>query len=288
MIVVQQTRRSIALAGFALCALLVCTGVTDTAFAQGPPPEIGFDQHRGDMVPQDLVFRDENNQEVSLASYFGDKPVVLMPVYYKCPMLCGLELNGLVRCLRGLKMSTGMLADQDFTIITYSMDHREKPVLANQKRKQYLAQYDCPEANDGWHFLTGDEASIERLNKAIGFRVQYDKITGQFAHASGIVICTPQGMISRYLFGVEFAPKDLRLAVLESAEGKVGSLSEHVLLFCYRYDPTTGKYGLAIMNLLRAGGVLTVLTLGTAITIMLRREKSAAQRQPLLEGTSHV
>jgi len=256
--------------------------------AEAPQNEIGFDQHLGKSVPMELTFTDHNGATVQLKDYFGKKPVVLMPVYYKCPMLCGLELNGMVRCLRGLRLSTGMMANQDFEILTYSIDPNETPGLAANKRKQYLAQYNCPEANDGWHFLTGNEESIQKLNQVIGFRTKYDEITGQYAHAAGFVVCTPDGLLSRYLFGVEFAPRDLRLAVVESSAGKIGSLTEHILLFCFRYDPSTGKYGVAIMNLLRAGGVLTVLILGTAITLMLRRDKAVAEPRQMLEGTSHA
>ncbi|SFI58967.1 SCO family protein [Planctomicrobium piriforme] len=278
--------RSIA-TGLGALALLVCAASANTASAQAPPPDIGFDQNLGAQLPLDLKFQDENGETVELKSYFGKKPVVLMPVYYKCPMLCGLELNGLVRCLRGLNMSIGMTAEKDFEILTYSIDHREKPALATQKRRQYLAAYDCPAANDGWHFLTGDEESIKKLNEVIGFRTQYDEITGQYAHAAGLVVCTPDGMLSRYLYGVEFEPKDLRLAVVESSEGKVGGLSEHILLYCFRYDPASGKYGLAIMNFLRAGGVLTLLILGTAITMMLRKERGMMESHRLLEGSTH-
>ncbi|WP_437192767.1 SCO family protein [Planctomicrobium sp. SH527] len=264
-------------------------GLLSVKVAHAIPPqnEVGFDQHLGDQIPLDLKFADQDGKEVRLKDYFGKKPVVLMPVYFKCPMLCGLELNGLVRCLRGLKMSTGMMANQDFVILTYSIDHREKPALASQKRKQYLAQYDSPESADGWHFLTSDEETIQKLNQVIGFRAKYEEMSGQYAHAAGFAVCTPSGMISRYLFGVEFAPKDLRLSVLESSEEKIGSLAEHLLLFCFRYDPTEGKYGLAIVNLLRAGGVLTVLILGAAITLMLNRDKAVAESHRLLEGNSH-
>lgn len=255
--------------------------------AQNPQKEIGFDQNLGESIPLDLQFTDENGNTVQLKDYFGKRPVILMPVYYKCPMLCGLELNGMVRCLRGLKLSTGMMANQDFEILTYSIDPRETSGLAANKRKQYLAQYNVAEANDGWHFLAGTEESIQKLNQVIGFRAKHDEITGHYAHASGFVVCTPDGVISRYLFGVEFAPRDLRLAVVESSAGKIGSITEHVLLFCFRYDPSTGKYGLAIMNLLRAGGVLTVLILGTAITMMLRRDKAVAESHKVMEGTSH-
>ncbi len=288
MISVHRYSRALALAGLVITLTGGLTAERALAQAESPQKEIGFDQNLGDQVPLDLTFRDENGNNIQLKDYFGDKPVILMPVYYKCPMLCGLELNGLVRCLRGLQMSTGMKAHQDFTILTYSIDPRETPGLAANKRKQYLAQYNCPEANDGWHFLTGDEESIQKLNQVIGFRTKFDPVTGQYAHAAGFVVCTPDGMLSRYLYGVDFAPKDLRLAVVESSLGRVGSVTEHVLLYCFRYDPTTGKYGLAIMNLLRAGGVLTVLILGTAITLMLRRDKAVSNSHRLLEGTSHA
>jgi len=255
--------------------------------ASGPPPEIGFDQNLGDAIPQELKFRDENGDEVALSSYFGNKPVILMPVYYKCPMLCGLELNGMVRGLRALNMTIGMIAEKDFEIVTFSIDPKETPELAARKRKQYLAQYGCPAANDGWHFLTGDEQSVAALCKTIGFRAKYDEVSGQYAHAAGVVVCTPDGVISRYLYGVEFAPKDLRLAVVESGMGKVGGLAEHVLLFCYKYDPTTGKYGADVMNLLRAGGALTVLVMAGGIIWMIRRDRKSASLSESLEGVHH-
>jgi protein SCO1/2 len=259
----------------------------ESAAAQAVPEGVGFDQNLGGQIPLDLTFQDENDDTVTLRSYFGGKPVILMPVYYKCPMLCGLELNGFVRCLRGLRLSTGMIAETDFEIVTFSIDHRENAHLAGQKRKQYLAQYDAPAAENGWHFLTGSEDQIQRLCESIGFRTKYDEVSGQYAHAAGIVVCTPDGIISRYLYGVEFAPRDLRLSVLESSKGEIGSLAEHVLMFCYRYDPTQGKYGLAILNILRAGGILTVLLLAGSIFWMLRRERHAMQGQSLLEGASH-
>jgi protein SCO1/2 len=271
--------------GLPLLLLSLC--VPSIGLAQGPPPDIGFDQKLGDQIPLDLKLTNQNGDLVELRSYFGKKPVVLVPVYYKCPMLCGLELNGLVRCLRALDMTVDMKAKQDFEILTFSFDPRESSELASRKRKQYLAQYGCPEAEDGWHFMTGDEETLKTLCNAIGFRAKYDEVSGDYAHAAGIVVCTPDGVISRYLYGVEFAPKDLRLAVLESGQGKVGSLAEHILMFCYRYDPTQGKYGLAILNLLRASGVLTVLILAGGVGWMLKRDRNAARHPGRLEGARH-
>jgi len=279
-----EIRRSLLQGVLTFTAL--CAGMASPGFAADPPPEVGFDQKLGDLVPQELTFRDETGAEVPLSSYFGGKPVILMPVYYKCPMLCGLELNGLVRALRGLKMTVGMKAETDFEIVTFSIDPRENVELASRKRKQYLAQYDSPESNDGWHFLTGDAAAIDALCKTIGFRAKYNETTGQYAHAAGLVVCTPDGVVSRYLYGVEFEPKDLRLAVVESAKGQIGGLAEHVLLFCYKYDPTTGKYGAHVMNLLRASGVLTVLLLAGSVAWMMKRDREARLPAPV-EGAHH-
>ncbi|WP_437224123.1 SCO family protein [Planctomicrobium sp. SH661] len=282
---IPEVRRRICVQMFAMLA--VCALISSAALAQGPPSEIGFDQNLGEIVPQDLKFTDEDGNEVPLSSYFGGKPVILMPVYYKCPMLCGLELNGLVRCLRALDMTIDMKAEKDFEIVTFSIDPKETSELASRKRKQYLAQYDSPGSEDGWHFLTGDQESIDALCRTIGFRTKYDEITGQYAHASGIVVCTPDGMVSRYLYGVEFAPKDLRLAVVESSQGKVGSFAEHVMLFCFKYDPREGKYGVAVLNLLRASGVITVLILACSVGWMLKRDRNSMSVSAPLEGAHH-
>lgn len=247
-----------------------------------PPPGIAFEQRLGEEIPLDLPFVDDAGRPVRIGDYFGGKPVVLVPVYYKCPMLCGLELNALVRCLRVLKESAG----REFQIVTFSIDPREQPPLAAQKRKQYLAQYGRAGSEPGWRFLTGEQESIDALCETIGFQTVYDPHTGQYAHAAGIVVCTPTGTISRYLLGVEFAPRELKLALLESSKGLVGSLSDHILMFCFAYDPTRGRYGLAILNLLRAAGVLTVLAMAVGIGGMLRQERLRAQKS-LVEGDLH-
>ncbi|WP_437184999.1 SCO family protein [Planctomicrobium sp. SH668] len=269
-------------------ALLLNLVVGSAGFAQGPPKDIGFDQRMGEKIPLDLQFKDQSGKTVELGSYFGDKPVILMPVYYKCPMLCGLELNGMVRGLRGLHASVGMTAGKDFQIVTFSIDPTEKPALAEQKRKGYLAGYGVPEANDGWHFLTGEKESIDKLCQVIGFRAKWDEKTEQYQHAAGVVVCTPTGIVSRYLYGVEFAPRDLRLAVVESSEGRVGSAADHVLLFCFSYNPDDGTYGRNIRRLLQVSGVLTVILLGGGVGLMLMRERKLIHERFNQGGGSHA
>jgi protein SCO1/2 len=234
---------------------------------------VGFSQNLNAPLPLDAEFRDENGTTVQLGDYFGARPVIVTPVYYRCPMLCGLELQGLLRSLRALSLTAGV----DFQIVTYSIDPREAVPLARGKRERYLAEYNRQAAAAGWHFLTGDEKSIQRLNDAIGFRAAYNEETGQFAHAAGIVVCTPEGRVARYLYGVEFPPQDLRLSLVEASENRIGTLADQVLLYCYLYDPTRGRYGVAILRLIRFSGVLTVLLLAGGITWMLRRERRRAE-----------
>lgn len=268
-----------------LTALLVALALRAAPAAFGQDQTwrdgVAFDQELNAQLPLDVTFQNQDGQTVQLGDYFSDKPVILMPVYYKCPMLCGLELNGMVRCLRGMEMSPGT----DFEIVTFSISPRETPQLARQKRASYLLELNREGAEDGWQFLTGSQDSIDQVCDAIGFKAQYNEQTEQYAHAAGIVICTPEGRVARYLYGVDFAPRDMRLSLLEASENKVGSLSDQILLYCYHYDPTRGKYGLAIMNLIRAGGALTVLVLAGGIAIMLRRERKRNE-QALLEGGS--
>lgn len=256
----------------ALCVAAACA-LTAAGTAQAQPSQVssdvGIDQKLDAQLPLDLPFRDQDGRDVLLGDYFGSKPVILTPVYYRCPMLCGLELNGLVRALRGMQLTVG----QDFQIVTYSIHPQEKPPLASQKRKTYLAQYGRDAAEEGWCFLTGNADAIARLNDAIGFRTRHIPQTDDYSHAAGIVVCTPQGRTARYFFGVEFAPKFLRLALVEASRNQIGTLTDQVMLFCYMYDPARGKYGLAILNLVRAGGVLTVLAMAFGITRMLKRER---------------
>lgn len=234
-----------------------------------PLREVDFDQKLGGAVPLDLAFRDETGRELRLAECFGTKPVVLSLVYFECPMLCGMAMDGLVRSLRPLKFDVG----REFEVLTVSFDPRETPALAAAKKEKVLADYDRDGAAAGWRFLTGGEDAIRRLTAAVGFRYVWDEEGQQFSHATGLVVLTPEGRISKYLFGIEYAPKDLRLALIEAADQRIGSLVDQLLLLCYRYDPKLGRYTMAAFTLLKAGAVATVLALGVLIAVMLRRER---------------
>ncbi|HUH11928.1 MAG TPA: SCO family protein [Longimicrobiales bacterium] len=231
--------------------------------------EVGFDQRLGENVPADLVLRDEDGRAVELRAYLGRRPVVLSIVYYECPMLCTLTLNGLVSAMATLSFDVG----REFEVVTVSFDAREGPELARAKKAAYLQRYKRPGAALGWHFLTGDAEALRALTAAVGFRYAWDERTNQFAHPAGVVVLTPEGRISRYLYGVEYAPKDLRLALVESGEGRIGSAVDQVLLFCYQYDPENGRYGAVIMRLVRLGAVLTLAALGGLIFTLRRAER---------------
>ncbi len=239
--------------------------------SQLPKPlrEIGFDQNLDQQVPLDATFRDEAGRAVRLGDYFGTRPVVLAFVYYECPMLCTQVLNSLISSLGVLRLEPG----KDFEIVTISIDPREKPALATSKKVSYLQRYKRPGAETSWHFLTGEEPEIKRVTRAAGFRYVWDDSLKQFAHPTGIMVLTPQGRMARYLFGVEYGPRDLRFALIDASEGKIGSPVDSVLLYCYHYDPETGKYGLVIMRVIRVAGAATVLALGTFIVVMVRKEK---------------
>src|SRR5262245_51336975 len=209
--------------------------------------DVGIDQLLNNQVPLDLEFRDENGRTVKLAEYFKDKPVVLSLVYYNCPQLCTQVLTGLLGAMKGLPMTPG----KEFVNLTVSFDPREKPELAAAKRAEYLKRYNRPQAEAGWHFLTGDEAAIRSLLKSVGFRIVWDPVTKQYAHASGIMVLTPHGKVSRYFYGIEYAPRDLRFGVMDASAGKVGSLADQVILYCYMYDPERGNYRLVLRRPLR-------------------------------------
>ena len=240
---------------------------------QGPASlldKVGIDPKFGTKVPLDLEFVDSTGKTVKLGDCFGDRPVILHLVYYECPMLCKLSGDGLLRAVQELTLKPG----QDFSVITLSFDPREGPELSAKARELAAERYGKEVVERGWHFLTGDKQSIDALLDAVGFRYAYDEETGQFAHASGIFILSPKGVISRYLSGVDYLPRDLRLSIVEASAGKVGTASDQVLLMCYLYDPTTGKYGLAILTALRVAGIATVGVMGAAIVFMLRRDRS--------------
>jgi protein SCO1/2 len=251
------------------------TGMVSSALPQALRA-IGFDQNIDQHVPLDTTFRDESGATVRLGDYFGRRPVVLVFAYYDCPMLCTLVVNGLSSALGVLTLVPG----QDFEIVTVSFNPRDTPAAAAAKKAVYLERYKHPGASDSWHFLTGDEPSIERLTQAAGFRYTWDADTKQFGHPSGIIVLTPDGRLARYLFGIEYSPRDLRFGIIEASAGKVGTAVDSLLLYCYHYDPTTGRYGLIIMRAMRLAGAATVLALGAFIIVMIRRERRGPAPSP--------
>jgi protein SCO1 len=240
---------------------------------------IGFDQKIDQHIPLDTTFRDESGATVRLGDYFGKRPVVMVFAYYDCPMLCTQVIHGLSSALGVLSLSPG----RDFEIVTVSFNPADTPAAASAKKAVYLERYKEPGAAAAWHFLTGDEPSIERLTRAAGFRYAWDADTKQFAHPSGIIVLTPEGRLAKYLFGIEYGPRDLRFAIVEASAGKVGSVVDSLLLYCYHYDPMMGRYGLAVMRAIRIAGAATVLALGTFIIVMLRRERRNSR--PAARGT---
>jgi len=240
--------------------------------------QVGIDQRIGQKIPLDLTFRDETGRSVPLRNYFSKRPVLLTLVYYQCPMLCSEVLNGVVGGLLPMKLNMG----RDFDIVTISFDPRDTPVVASEKRETYLRRYGRTGADKGWHFLTGETPAIEALTKTVGFRYAWDSTIQQYAHASGIMVLTPDGRLSRYLYGIEYTPKDLRLALVESSEGKLGSVVDQVVLYCYHYDPATGKYGTVVTNMLRLGGALTLLILGGYLAMAWQRESRLKTAEALV------
>jgi protein SCO1/2 len=266
-----------------IAALMVLAFLPSSARAQlqGPVQDIGvrpdllqdvgIDQKLDQSVPVDLAFRDEHGNPVQLGQYFGEKPVILSLVYYNCPMLCTQVLNGLESSLKLIPMDIG----KQFNVVTVSIDPTERPVLAEAKQALYTGLYGRPNAAEGWHFLTGDEQQIKRLANGVGFRYAYDPDSKQFAHASAIMVLTPKGKISRYFYGIQFPSRDLRLGLVEASEGKIGTPVDQVLLFCYHYDASTGKYGLLISRLIQAAAAATVLAIAGLVLVLYRKEHYA-------------
>jgi protein SCO1/2 len=231
--------------------------------------EIGFDQNLDKPVPLDAPFKDETGRVVRLGDYFGKRPVVMLFAYYDCPMLCTVVINGLASALNVLSLVPG----KDFEIVTVSFNPRDTPASASAKKAAYIARDKQPGAAAAWHFLTGDPSSIDRLTKAAGFRYAWDEETKQFAHPTGVIVLTPDGRLARYLFGIEYGPRDLRYAIVDASNGKVGSVVDSLVLYCYHYDPEMGRYSVAIMRLVRTAAAATVLAVGAFIFVMVRREK---------------
>ncbi len=252
------------------CAVLLLvaselnSGQTPSPFFKG----VGIQQNLNRQIPLDLVFHDESGASVPLRNYFGSQPVLLAPVYFRCPMLCSQILSGVVAGLRPLSLKPG----QDFQIVAVSFDPADTPSEAASKRDQYSRSYSSKGGLAGWHFLTGEQTSIHALMDAIGFHYRYDPVHQMFIHASGIVVLTPDGHVGRYLYGVDFEPKDLKLSLVEASNHKIGSPADEFLLFCYHYDPTTGKYGATVIHLLRGAAVLMLLVLTVGGWLFWRRD----------------
>jgi protein SCO1/2 len=234
--------------------------------------EVGIEQKLGEQLPLDAEFKDEHGQTVKLGQYFNkEKPVILALVYYECPMLCNEVLNGLTGSLKGVSFDAG----KEFDVVAISFDARENdiPGLAKNKEASYLKRYGREDTADGWHFLTGTQSEIDKVANAVGFKYYWDERTEQFAHAGGIMIATPDGKLARYFYGIDYAPKDLKFGIMESADGKVGNPAEQLFLYCYHYDPSTGTYGLAILRVLRIAAVFTILAIGGMLFVFWRYKK---------------
>ena len=260
-----------------LCSV-AATGVSqilsapDSKSVRPPALEhVGIDQKLDSQVPLDLEFRDETGKPVKLGDYFHTgRPVLVNLVYYKCPMLCGEVLQGISSAVKVLPFMPG----KDFEIVTVSVDPREGPDLASAKKQTFLAQLGRPGAEKGWHFLVGQKPQIDALANSIGWEYQYDPKTDQFAHAAGIVLVTPRGKVAQYYYGVEFSARDMRLGIIQASENKIGTLADQVLLYCYHYDPRTGKYGAVVANIIRLAGVATIVVLGGFLIVMFRRDRT--------------
>src|SRR5271166_6159587 len=250
-------------------------GIMSPPANQRPPglEFVGIEQHLDAEVPANLVFTDELGNPVKLADYFGHgRPVILNLGYYQCPMLCSELLQGLVGSMKVLTFNLG----KDFDVVTVSFDPRETTEMAATKKRDIMKRYGRPNSDQGWHFLTGKADQIEALTKAVGFEYQFDAKTEQYAHAAAIVMLTPDRHISGYFYGVEFSPKDLRFGLVQASQNRIGNIGDRVLLYCYHYDPRTGKYGAVISNILKLAGLATMLILGTFMLVMFRTDRRSS------------
>ncbi|MFY9675942.1 MAG: SCO family protein [Terriglobales bacterium] len=228
---------------------------------------VGITQNLNQQIPPDLAFTDDQGRAVRLGDYFGKKPLILNLVYFTCPMLCGEELNGLESSLRVINFNVG----NEFDVITVSFDPKDTPDAAAKKKAEILKRYKRSGADQGWHFLVGNQDSIDKIAKAAGFEYEYDKQTNQFAHTTAIMVLTPQGKIAQYYYGIDYPPKDLRLALVDASNEKIGTVVDELLLYCYHYDPEKGKYSATIMRILRLAGIATLLCMGTVFIVLIRR-----------------
>jgi len=277
----------------AAALLAACTGLSGWAQISAPNggqvegatnqkvpifDQVGIEQRLNAQVPLDLTFSDENGQPVQLRKYFGSKPVILTLVYYQCPMLCSQVLNGLSGALNGI---TRFNIGRDFDIVTVSFDPRDTAAEAVATKKRLLTRYRRPGSAEGWHFLTGKQDQIKALASSVGFRYAWDPEIQQFAHASSIMLLTPQGKVAQYYFGIEYAPRDLQLGLVEVSQGKIGNVVDQFILYCYHYDPAKGKYGAIVLNIMRISALATVLVLGVFVIVMFRRDSLTARQSRL-------
>ena len=277
----MRLRRVHAIGAMVMVFLWAGSGVASAQLVEQVPEaleEVGITEHLDAKLPMDLEFRDEDGLSVTLGSFFdGERPVILTLNYYRCPMLCGLMLNGLVDGLDQMEWTPG----QEFEIVTVSINPLETPALAKEKKQNYIKRYGRPSAMTGWHFLTGNEPEIDRLAETVGFRFVYDPVEQQYAHAAAIFVCTPDGRVARYLYGIEYPPKRLKLGLLEASEGKIGTTLDQLILYCYHYDPTNRRYSPVAMNIMRVGGGATAAILAVALGMFWfrewRRRKSTAK-----------
>ena len=284
----EHSYKTLAVIGFVMLAMSLALAQPPSSFMQpqnsGPASQkdaanlkdIGIDQHLDTQIPLNIEFKDENGNTVKLGDYFKKgRPVILTFVYYQCPMLCSEVLNGLNSAMGIMKFSAG----QEYEVVTVSIDPRDTPAMAKEKKASYLKEYNRPGAEDGWHFLTGNPDGVAQLAKVSGWKYRWDPKLQQFVHAAGIMIVTPQGKLAQYYYGIEYSPKDLRLGLIEASQDKIGTLVDQVVLYCYHYDPHTGKYGAVIANVLRLAGAATVLLLGGFIVLMFRRDGHAGHNE---------
>ncbi len=257
-----------------ICGFLIAACLCSSASAQqyGLPAMVrgvGIDQNLNGQVPLELTFKNETGQIVRLGQYFRTKPVVLALVYYECPMLCDMVLNGLTHSMEGISLDVA----KDYEVVTVSFNPKDTWQLAGAKKSNYVEKYQRKGAAEGWHFLVGTEDTVKKLADSVGFHYKYDPISKQFAHASGIMVLTPEGKISRYFYGIEYKPRDFRLGLVEASQHKIGTPVDAIMLFCFHYDPMTGKYGFVIMNVIRTLGSATIIALGTLLFVLIRRDR---------------
>ncbi len=254
-----------------LCVVLVA-GAARPALAEPPKPaildQVGVDQKLGVQVPLDLVLRDESWRSVKLGDLFEGKPVILTLNYYNCKNICSTELDDLIGKLGDVAFEVG----KQYTIVSVSINPRETPQIASLTKKSFVKRYARPGVDQAWHFMTADEAAIQTLTETVGFRYAYNADLDEYAHPAAIMVLTPEGKVAQYLYSPVYSATDLRLALVESSQNKIGTVVDKVLLYCYRYDPTAGKYSAAILNIIRLGGVVTMLALGVFLFVSLRHD----------------